>query len=122
MSITSSLEIKATIDEFELINSGIINLFSKQFKLHINDLTLSISFETNKSDSEAKMIGNVIDDKNLSVSFINLNNALLEGFFTPIEFGTLYGRKLYLSFSAWTLDVNNNIRSMVYNVFLGKVV
>ncbi len=119
MSITSSFDIKANIGKYELIHSGIINLFEKSITLKIRDLVVDINFEARQNQNSA-MEGKAINNKSLSLTFINMNNALLEGFYSPMEFGNIDGRKLYMNFAAWTLDSSNNIRTLVYNVFLGE--
>lgn len=116
--MTDNIDIKIDVDGFELIHSGILNLFSKSFKLTINNLIITFSFENKTDVIGIRIIGKPVDDKSLNITFVNLSNSLLEGFFTPLSLGTLNGKNLYMNFSGWTVNDENHIRSLAYNIFI----
>lgn len=115
--MTDNIDVKIDVGGFELIHSGILNLFTKSFKLTINDLAITFFFENKTDVTGIRIIGKPVDNKSLNVTFVNLSNSLLEGFFTPLSIGTLNGKNLYMNFSGWTVNDENDIRSLVYNIF-----
>lgn len=105
--------------DYEIISSGIINIKSDNFKIRVKNLIFDFYFM--KDDSgKTHYNGNSISDTEIRLNVFNMNNGLLEGFYTPMEIGTLGGRRFFINFAAWTLDVEENIRSVVYNLLLAR--
>ena len=121
--MNENIDVKISIEEYEVVSSGIINLFSKEFKIYINGITLI--FEFLKDDDEnavAHFMGNTEGENTLRLKIFNMKNALVEGFYKPTRIGIVNGKEFFINFSAWSLDVQNNIRSLAYNLILGKEV
>ena len=111
--------IKVFSGEYEIISSGIINLKNENFTIIVRNLKLDFFFKKDETGN-AHYSGEKISDYEIRINVYNMQNALLEGFFTPKEIGTIVNRKFYINFSAWTLDTQENIRTLVYNLLLSK--
>jgi hypothetical protein len=110
---------KVTIGEYELIESGIIDLWRQDFEIEIQGLKLIFSFDTEKDeDPTLHMVGKTEGEKILKFDVRNMKNGIGEGFFKPIEIGTIDSRQFFITFSGWTFDINNNIRTVVYNLLI----
>ncbi|MCQ2102899.1 MAG: hypothetical protein MJY98_06710 [Fibrobacter sp.] len=117
----SNLDIKIFTDGLEVIQSGIINLFKNEFFITINGINLVFEFLNDSSENAETHFDGLNEGNNtLRLKIYNMKNALLEGFYNPIRIGTINNREFLINFAAWSLDSEQNIRSVVYNLFLKK--
>ncbi|MGM9984296.1 MAG: DUF6864 domain-containing function [Fibrobacter intestinalis] len=115
----TNLEIKVISGEYEIISTGIINLKNENFTIYIKNLKLDFFFKRDDS-GKTHYNGEKISDTEIRFHVFNMQNGLLEGFYSPSEIGTIGGRKFYINFAAWSLDAQENIRTVVYNLLLSK--
>lgn len=110
-------------NKYEILSSGIVNLFDKNFSIQLGNIEIEFEFLIDKEDSTTRFLAQPAENKkSIKFSVFNMSNGLLEGFYSPVEIGIWNGRRLLVNFSAWTLDVNNNVRTVVYNLLSGDVV
>lgn len=110
-------------NKYEILSSGIVNLFDNNFSIQLGNLEIEFEFLVDKEDSTTRFSAQPAENKkSIKFSVFNMSNGLLEGFYSPVEIGIWNGRRLLVNFSAWTLDVNNNVRTVVYNLLSGDIV
>jgi hypothetical protein len=108
------------VDTFELLDSGIINLFKNEFKIVVTDLTFHFKF----SEDKKKSVGGILitpdtqNNKDIFIELYNFANPLVQGYFDPIEVGYINERRLYINFSLLVADVKTNSRTFAYNIYL----
>ena len=110
-------------DKYSLLASGILNLTEKKFSIRLGNLEIHFEFLIDKNDETTRFTTEPIEEgKSLKFKVFNMSNVLLEGFYNPIKIGRWNGRELLVDFSAWTLDAEGGIRTIVYNILAGDVV
>lgn len=114
-------EIKIFSGDFEIISTGIVNLKNETFSIHVKNLKIDFLFKKDSSD-KTHFEGEKLSDEKILLTIYNMQNALLEGFYTPVEIGILGNRRFFINFAAWSLDAQENIRTVVYNLLLFKEV
>ena len=105
--------------DYEIISSGIINLASENFKIRVKNLTFDFYFLKDET-GKAHYNGESLSNTEIRFNVYNMSSGLLEGFYTPMEIGTLGTRRFFINFGGWTLDVDANIRTIVYNLLLAR--
>ena len=110
-------------EKYSLLASGILNLTEKNFSIKLGNLEFCFEFIIDKDDETTRFTTEPIEEgKSMKFSVFNMSNALLEGFYKPLKIGRWNGRELLVNFSAWTLDAEGGIRTIVYNILAGEVV
>ena len=112
-------EVRIYSGNYEIISSGIINIKYHNFKVQIKNLSFDFYFEKDET-GKAHYQGEPVSETEMRFRVYNMKNALLEGFYTPVEIGTLGDKRLFINFAAWTLDVQENIRTIAYNILLSR--
>ncbi len=112
-------EVKIYYGDYEIISTGIINLKTDSFTICVKNLKLNFFFKKDESGN-THYDGEKVSDSEIRFNVFNMQNGLLEGFYSPMEIGKFGSRKFYINFSAWSLDAQENIRTLVYNLLLSK--
>lgn len=118
--MSNSIEVKTFTGKYELISDGIINLIESEFVVQISNIKIVFKFEKDETQNTYFNSEADVDNNTLYLHIFNMQNGLLEGFYTPKEIGTIGGRKFFASFAAWSLDPEKNIRTVVYNLFFER--
>ncbi len=106
----------------EVASSGIINLENNEFKIEINNIAIIFEFITDSENNNTRFTGSNDNENILRLKIYNMNNAFLEGFYSPIRIGIVDNREFFINFSAWSLDSKKNIRTVAFNLLLGDSV
>lgn len=117
----NNIDVKTFTEKYELIADGIINLTESEFSVQVNNITIVFSFKKDESKNTYLKSDADVDNNTLRLNIFNMQNGLLEGFYTPKEIGTIGGRKFFANFAAWSLDPEKDIRTVVYNLFFERV-
>lgn len=112
-------EIRVFSDNYEIASTGIINIKNQNFKIQVKNLSFDFNFERDET-GKAHYQGEPVSETEIRFHIYNMKNALLEGFYTPMEIGTLGNKRLFINFAAWTLDTQENIRTIAYNILLSR--
>jgi uncharacterized membrane protein len=105
---SNQYKIQKTIDDLNLIDSGVIHCASKStITIKINDSTLQFSFVNEKNSSRRIRIKNQ-DTKNdiLALEFLNFNEPLGEGVLEPTSLFVINGEEVYFTFFIRALSDN----------------
>ncbi|MBL5882584.1 DUF6864 domain-containing function [Lelliottia aquatilis] len=87
---------------------------SINFKM-IDDKFFYIRFKNDSKNKTSRYEGNPSDDgQSYTLSFINFNNSLGEGFFEPFDFYNVDGLQYYIN--VWVQSVNENNRIITFNI------
>ena len=115
--IISKFISKITSDNYEIIGSGSIILFTKNSKLrfYIDDLCIEIEFKDGETRSiEAQIDKN--DKKKFNILCTGFNNALGSSPKLPFPILTNNGYTIYFSFVAFNM---NKIPYLIYTFYKG---
>lgn len=113
------MTIKTFIGNLELLKSEIIHVSgTNKLKIEVDNLILIFEFEKNDS-KQPEIKKELINEQTLKVSCTNFKNPLGEGVLSPIELGTLGGKKLFLSFFVWTPNIDKDAKIFNYCLYLG---
>ena len=108
------------ISSYELIDSGVVNLFSDEFEIDVLNLRLLFRFKKDKKKKEGDFIINRQESSVLVFDIYNSSNPLSQGCFEPLEIGSINERRLYLSFTVHTTSERVNARVFTYNLYMDK--
>ena len=107
---------KIQIDNFQLIDSRVINLFRTHFDIFIENLTFHFECIDDKSDRVKVEISRFRGDDIFDVNIYNFETGGLQGFFAPNPIGELGRTKYYFSISGIAHE-NRRYKSIVFNLF-----
>jgi hypothetical protein len=113
-------ETKVFIDSYELLDSRTINVFDKEFEIHISNLRIHFKFISDRSKPSGDIEPEPINDKEIAIELYNFSNAPIGGYFDPLEIGRLNNRRLYINFTLCTANESRNAHALTYNIFLGE--
>lgn len=118
-SLSSSINFGVKVGGKELIFSAIVHLDRNECEIEIDKLKLVFCF---KSDGGEKRYSGRTEEGKLTIDLFNHDNALGEGVFSPLEFGHLNGRKLFITYCVSTVAIEENKRRLELAFYLGDVV
>jgi len=109
--------VSVTTSGKELINSGIVHLDSNEVTFKVRNLIFVFKFVVDKNESRFETEADA-ENNQLTFKLYNFNNSLGQGLLTPLQLGTLSGKKLFISFFVHTTDAENALRSFQYCFYL----
>lgn len=113
------MTVQTFVNGLELVKSGMVHITeNSELKITIDNLTLLFAFEND--DSKQPVEKNLIDNSTLRICCNNFKNSLGEGIISPIEIGSLGGKKLYVSFFVWTPNISQGKRIFNYCLYLSE--
>ena len=104
------------IDNFELIDSRVVNLFRTHFDIKIENLTFHFEFIDNNTEKVKIEITRFRGDDIFDINIYNFEAGGLQGFFAPNPIGELGQTKYYFSISGIAHE-NRRYKSIVFNLF-----
>ena len=107
---------KVAIDNYELIDSRVINLFRTHFDIFVENLTFHFEFIDNRSDRVKIEISRLRGDDIFDIRIFNFETGGLQGFFYPNPIGELGEAKYYFSISGISHE-NRHYKSISFNLF-----
>lgn len=119
-SISSQFKLGIKVGGKELAFSGFVHLDSPEVAIEINDVIYEFRFTSNGGASSYS--SRVEGEKKLIIELFNHSNVLGEGEYVPLEIGKMAGRKHYLTYVAYTTDVEKNLRRLEFAFYLGDAV
>lgn len=84
--------LKITTGKYEVISSGVVHMIEEEVKFNLVNLIIRFKF---LQDSGVSRYLGEISGNELIINLFNNNNVLGEGVVSPVEIGTLGGRKLF---------------------------
>jgi hypothetical protein len=101
-----AIKITTGDNDYEILDSGtVISFQNEPIIFHLADnLKVIFKFITNKDIDGQHMGYNPKDISTLELVLTNFNNSLGAGNATPLEIATINGKKVYLSFVAYSLN------------------
>lgn len=118
-SISSGFKLGVKVGGKELAFSGFVHLNSPEVLIEVNDITYEFRFLT---DSGGARYGSSMEegnDKKLIIELYNHANSIGEGEYTPLLIGKMAGRKHYLTYVAYTANVEMHLRRLEFAFYLG---
>jgi hypothetical protein len=116
-TLSSSIPVSVEIDNLEVLHSGVVHLENKS-ELKIKISKLSLTFKFLSDDGDIRYTGRT-EGNNLFIDLYNHNNVLGEGALTPLGFGTVNNRNVYITYFANTLVLEKQSRRFEYVIYLG---
>ncbi|MFQ2018521.1 DUF6864 domain-containing function [Aeromonas jandaei] len=115
------IDFSVTTNNCEVIESGVVHVFSSEISFKIDNLIFRCIFE-NDNEIGSHYSGQV-ENGEFVLRLYNFNNSLGEGVSFPLQVATLRNRKLYFLFYintfANTSDSNKKLREFKYSFLLG---
>jgi hypothetical protein len=109
------------IQQYELIDSGTVNLFSDEFEIEVSNMRVLFKFMKDKKMPEASFESADREDNNLSLTLYNFTNPLPQGYFSPVKIGSLHdGISLYMSFVVQTTHERLKARIFTFNLYMDR--
>ena len=81
-----------------------------------------MGFLFSSDEGAARYVSRMADQKKLVIELFNHSNVLGEGVYTPLEIGTMAGRRHYITYVAYTADKEKNLRRLEFAFYLGDAV
>lgn len=107
------MKVSASIDGLTLRDSGTALLAKSELKLLVDDLPVSIVFQSDSGSTRWETQG--YEDTGVIVRLFNMANLNGEGVFTPISIAKSESVEYFLSFFVTTVGANH-FRVVVYNI------
>jgi hypothetical protein len=104
------------IDNYELIDSRVINLFRTHFDVFVENLAFHFEFIDDRSDRVKIEISRYRGDDIFDVSIYNFETGGLQGFFAPNPIGDLGKTRYHFSITGIAHE-NRRYKSIVFNLF-----
>jgi hypothetical protein len=109
------------IKQYELIDSGAVNLFDDEFEIEVSNMRILFKFMKDKKMPEGSFEPSDREGNELSLILYNFTNPLPQGCFQPVKIGSLHdGISLYMSFVVQTTHERLKARIFTFNLYMDK--
>jgi hypothetical protein len=106
---------------YEVIDFGIINLFSDKVVIHIEELSICLNFKLDDKIKTSRYVIKPEKNNHLELEIVNATHSYFAGICLPLQIGMLNGRELFINFTSMLFTMPSvGHRILVYNLLLGK--
>ncbi|WP_279143185.1 DUF6864 domain-containing function [Photobacterium phosphoreum] len=117
------IKFKATVNELEVLESGILLLIGNEVVFNIDSLEIKLIFSLEADENKKPHYSGQVENGVLVINMYNFKDSSLgDGINTPLEIGVVNGRSLSFIFYINSHDTNNEfgLKEFKYSFLLGN--